>query len=188
MDSKIKILITGHTSPMGSAVYDYYKQKHEVLGVSKNEGFDFTKNHHQDQIVDMALARDVFLNIAHVGTAQSTLMMKLKQRWSPEAPLRKVITVGSLATKVDEKLLEQVNIDKQYLKDKQHIDAVSNSITNEKPFGEQLHYTLVRVLNYGEKTGDRAGEPTCSVEDICRTFDYIINEPMYIGKLDIRRN
>ena len=37
MDSKMKIIITGHTSPMGSAVYDYYKQKHEVLGVSKNE-------------------------------------------------------------------------------------------------------------------------------------------------------
>ena len=33
----MKIIITGHTSPMGSAVYDYYKQKHEVLGVSKNE-------------------------------------------------------------------------------------------------------------------------------------------------------
>ena len=108
MDGKMKIIITGHTSPMGSAVYDYYKQQHEVLGASKNEGFDFTKNHHQDQIVDMALARDVFLNIAHVGTAQSTLMMKLKQRWSPEAPLRKVITVGSLATKVDEKLLGKV--------------------------------------------------------------------------------
>ena len=79
MDGKMKIIITGHTSPMGNAVYDYYKQKHEVLGVSKNEGFDFTKNHHQDQIVDMALARDVFLNIAHVGTAQSTIMMKTVQ-------------------------------------------------------------------------------------------------------------
>ena len=134
----MKILITGHTSPMGSALYEHYSSMNEVLGVSKNEGFDFNKNHHQDQIVDMALARDVFLNVAHVGTAQSTLLLKLKQRWSPEAPLRKVITVGSLATKVDEKLLEQVNIDKQYLKDKQHIDAVSNSITNEKPFGEQL--------------------------------------------------
>ena len=35
MDGKMKIIITGHTSPMGNAVYDYYKQKHEVLGVSK---------------------------------------------------------------------------------------------------------------------------------------------------------
>ena len=76
---------------MGSAVYDYYKQKHEVLGVSKNEGFDFTKN--QDQIVDMALARDVFLNIAHVGTAQSNSMMKLNKDGVPY-PLRKVIHCG----------------------------------------------------------------------------------------------
>ena len=81
----MKILITGHTSPMGSALYEHYKLMNEVLGVSKNEGFDFTKGDHLDQIVDMALARDVFLNVAHVDTAQSTLMMKLKQRWSPEA-------------------------------------------------------------------------------------------------------
>ena len=43
------------------------------------------------------------------------------------------------------------------------------------------------VLNYGEKTGSREGEPTCNVDDIIRTVDYIINEPMYVGVLDIRR-
>ena len=56
--------------------------------------------------------------------------------------------------------LSKSNIDKQYPKDKQHIDAVSNSIPQRKTFGEQLHYTPVRVPNYGEKTGDRAGEPS----------------------------
>lgn len=183
----MKYIITGHTSPMGDEVFKYYSKIHECLGVSRSTGYDLTKGEDQDRVVSEAMARDVFLNIAHVDTAQSVLLLKLKQRWSPEAPLKKVVTIGSLATKVPKKLLDQVGIDKQYLRDKHHIDAVSNAIANEMPFGAQLQFSLVRVLNYGEKTGDRSGEPTCSAQDIIRTVDYIINEPMYVGLMDVRR-
>ena len=183
----MKIVITGSTSPMGKAVYEHYSKEHECLGVSRSTGYDLTNAEDQNRLVSEILARDVFLNIAHIGTTQSTLLLKLKQRWSPEAPLKKVITIGSLATKVPKKLLDQVGIDKQYLRDKHHIDAVHNSLANEMPFGSQLQFSLVRVLNYGEKTGERSGEPTCTVKDIVRTTDYLINEPMYISTLDVRR-
>ena len=182
-----KIIITGHTSPMGKDVYEHYSKTYDCLGVSRNTGYDLTKGEDQDRVVSEALTRDIFLNIAHVSTAQSTLLIKLKQRWSQESPLKKVITVGSLATKVPQKLLDQVGIDKQYLKDKHQIDAISNSLANEMPFGAQLQFSLVRVLNYGEKTGTREGEPSCTAQDIIRTVDYIINEPMYVGVMDVRR-
>jgi len=183
----MKIVITGSTSPMGKAVYEHYSKDHECLGVSRSTGYDLTKTEDQDRLVSEALARDIFLNIAHVDAVQSTLLMKLKQRWSPEAPLKKVITIGSLATKVPKKLLDQVGIDKQYLRDKHHIDAVHSTLANEMPFGKQLPFSLIRVLNYGEKTGERSGEPTCSAQDIVRTIDYLIDEPMYVSTLDIRR-
>ena len=180
--------MTGHTSPMGTAVYEYYSKIHECLGASRNTEYDLNKQEDQDRLVSEVLTCDVFLNIAHVGTVQSTLLTKLKQRWTVESPLKKVITIGSLATKVSLKLLEQVGIDKQYLKDKRHIDAVHNALANETPFGSQLQFSLVRVLNYGEKSGKREGEPTCDVNDIVRTLDYIINESMYISTLDVRRS
>jgi hypothetical protein len=183
----MKIVITGSTSPMGKAVYEHYSKDHECLGVSRSSGYDLTKTEDQDKLVSKALTRDIFLNIAHIGIVQSTLLMKLKQRWTLEAPLKKVISIGSLATKVPKKLLDQVGIDKQYLRDKHHIDAVSSSLSNETPFGQQLQFSLVRVLNYGQKTGDREGEPTCDVTDIVRTIDYLINEPMYVSTLDVRR-
>ena len=64
---------------------------------------------------------------------------------------------------------------------------MSNSLSNQTPFGAQLQFSLIRVLNYGVKIGDREGEPTCIAEDIIRTIDYILNEPMYVGLMDIRR-
>jgi hypothetical protein len=183
----MKLIITGNTSPMGRGVFEHYSKTHDCLGVCRTTGYDLTKGEDQNRVVTEALARDIFLNIAHVGTAQSTLLTKLKQRWSPEAPLKKVITIGSLATKVSQKLLDQVGIDKQYLKDKHNLDAVSNLLANERPFGPQLQFSLVRVLNYGAKTGEREGEPSCTAQDIIRTVEYIINEPMYVGVMDVRR-
>lgn len=184
----MRIAITGHTSPMGKDVHEHYSKTHECLGISRATGYDFTNADSINDTVSEVLARDVFLNMAHVGASQSVLLMKLQQRWTHDAPLRKVITIGSLATKVPKKLLDQVGIDKQYLKDKQHIDAVHNVIANEIPFGSQLKFSLVRVLNYGEKTGDRSGEPTCTAQDIIRTIDYVIDESMYVSTLDVRRS
>ena len=184
----MRIAITGHTSPMGKDVHEHYSKTHECLGISRATGYDFTNADSINDTVSEVLARDVFLNMAHVGASQSVLLMKLQQRWTHDAPLRKVITIGSLATKVPKKLLDQVGVDKQYLKDKHHIDAVHNALANQTPFGKQLKFSLVRVLNYGEKTGDRSGEPTCTAQDIIRTIDYVIDESMYIGTIDIRRD
>ncbi len=183
----MKILITGHTSPMGKDVYEHYSKNHECLGVSRTSGYDLNKSEDQNRVVTEALAHDIFLNIAHVDAVQSILLNKLNERWTAEAPLKKVITIGSLITKLDKKLLDKVNIDKKYLADKHHLDSVSDSLSNEKPFGSQLQFSLIRVLNYGPKTGEREGEPTCNVNDIVRSIDYVINEPMYIGMMNIRR-
>ena len=123
----------------------------------------------------MALDSDIFINLAHVSSAQSQMLLMINNKWNKESRLFLTISFGSLATKLDNDILRAVNIDRQYLADKHKLDAVNNSLANQKPFGEQCQFTLVRVLNYGEKTGDRAGEPTCSVDDICRTFDLSID-------------
>jgi len=184
---KMKILMTGHTSPMGKELYAHLSKEHEVIGVSRESGYDLTKQEDVEKVSDMALDSDLFINLAHVSSAQSQMLLMINNKWNKESRLFLVISFGSLATKLDNDILRAVNIDKQYLEDKHKLDAVNNSLANQKPFGEQCQFTLVRVLNYGEKTGSREGEPTCNVDDIIRTVDYIINEPMYVGVLDIRR-
>lgn len=184
----MKIVITGHTSPMGKAVYEHYSKSHACLGISRTTGHDLTTLEGLNTAIDVALESDLLLNMAHVGLTQSTLLIKLKKKWSTKSPLRKVITIGSLATTLSKQILDQIAIDPQYLNDKQQIDTVHNALANEIPFGSQLQFSLIRVLNYGEKFGDRQGEPTCTAQDIIRTIDYVIKEPMYVSTLDVRRS
>ena len=127
---------------MGKDIYEHYSKFHECIGISRTTGYDLTTQQDQDRVVDEALTRDIFLNIAHVGSAQSALLLKLKQRWTEESLVKKVMTSGTLATILETKLLEQVNIDKQYLHDKYHLDAVSNSLSNQTPFGAQLQFSF----------------------------------------------
>ena len=180
---KMKILMTGHTSPMGKELYAHLSKEHEVIGVSRESGYDLTKQEDVEKVTDMALDSDIFINLAHVSSAQSQMLLMINNKWNKESRLFLTISFGSLATKLDNDILRAVNIDRQYLADKHKLDAVNNSLANQKPFGEQCQFTLVRVLNYGEKTGSREGEPTCNVDDIIRTVDYIINEPMYVLSL-----
>jgi hypothetical protein len=46
---------------------------------------------------------------------------------------------------------------------------------------------MLRIANYGPKTGERSNEPTCSAEDITRTIDYILNQDLYISNIDLRK-
>ena len=39
---KMKILMTGHTSPMGKELYAHLVKEHEVIGVSRESGYDLT--------------------------------------------------------------------------------------------------------------------------------------------------
>ena len=57
----MKLVITGHTSPMGKEVYEHYKKTHDCLGVSRATGYDLNKQEDQDRLVSEVLARDIFL-------------------------------------------------------------------------------------------------------------------------------
>ena len=78
----MRIAITGHTSPMGKDVYEHYSKTYQCLGISRTTGYDFTNTDSLNNTVSEVLARDVFLNIAHVGASQSSLLLKLQERWT----------------------------------------------------------------------------------------------------------
>jgi hypothetical protein len=69
----MKIAITGHTNGLGKSIYTHFdKIGHEVIGLSRSNGFDISKN--LQTIIDIAKTCDLFFNNAHVGTAQSDLI------------------------------------------------------------------------------------------------------------------
>lgn len=70
----MKIAITGHTRGLGKAIWDHLSD-HELVGMSRSNGFDL--NNDLDKIIETAKTCDLFINNAHAGTCQATLLGKL---------------------------------------------------------------------------------------------------------------
>lgn len=72
----MKIVITGHTSGLGKAIYDHFsKAGHEVTGLSRSTGHDLSTL--TDDILSIAGSADLFFNNAYVGHTQSVLLKSL---------------------------------------------------------------------------------------------------------------
>ena len=60
---------------MGKELYAHLSKEYEVIGVSRESGYDLTKQEDVEKVVDMALDADLFINLAHVGSTQSQLLI-----------------------------------------------------------------------------------------------------------------
>lgn len=83
----MKIAITGHTRGLGKAIYDHLAADHEVIGMSRSNGFDIMR---PEQVIEAAKTCDLFFNNAHCRQQQAKLLNALHK----ELP---IITSGSNA-------------------------------------------------------------------------------------------
>lgn len=179
--------MTGHTSPMGTVLFEHLKHHHEVVGISRNTGYDLNKLEDIQQVVEQSINYDHFVNLAHVENAQIQLLMLIHKKWSEINKTGKIITFGTLGTELSEDILKHVKADLNYIKQKTHLENVHRFLSTKTPFGTQPQSVLIRILNYGKKTDVRQEEPFCDTQDIKRTFDYVLNEPLYISSIDVRK-
>jgi hypothetical protein len=85
----MKVVITGHTTGLGLAIYNYFKEKGcEVIGYSRSNGHKLPEAF--DSIVSYAKSADLFVNNTYVDDIQSRFIEKLYQDVS-------IITIGSMA-------------------------------------------------------------------------------------------
>ena len=78
------IAITGHTSGLGKGIFEHFqKLESNIIGFSKDTGFDISIQENRDKIIELTKNCDLFFNNAYSGYAQVHLM-KLwhQQHWS----------------------------------------------------------------------------------------------------------
>jgi hypothetical protein len=106
----MEIVITGHTSGLGKALYDHYSLSHSVTGVSRSTGFDIGKD--QEKILELVKNSDLFINCAHCGSGQEQLL---------DAAVNKVpniVVIGTTMQSIEEFSHADYIIDKRSLAEK----------------------------------------------------------------------
>jgi NADP-dependent 3-hydroxy acid dehydrogenase YdfG len=79
----MKVAITGHTQGFGNSLYRMFKsQKHDVLGFSRNNGFDIGNNVLREQIINEVTDFDIFINNAYHPQGQIDMLNEILNCWS----------------------------------------------------------------------------------------------------------
>ena len=91
-----KIAITGHSKGIGKKLYEHLSEQYQVIGFSRSNGYDISKQEDVDRIINESLDCDVFINNAYYYDQQTVIA----KQWN-DAHLDKehfIINVSTLAS------------------------------------------------------------------------------------------
>ena len=154
-----KIIITGHTSGIGKAIYDKFKEIscREIVGMSRSNGYDIDKDF--DKIVKEASGCELFINNAYRDSQQLKLVEALKDK------VDMMVVMGSVSRFYPELIPTQYVHDKQVL-------AEACRLISLNPNGIPL---LHLDLGFIEGTTIEENDPTAFVSDYNTSKDDIVD-------------
>jgi hypothetical protein len=114
-----KIVITGHTSGIGKAIYDKFKEIscHEIVGLSRSNGYDIDNDF--DKVIAEAAGADLFINNAYRDRQQLHLFNNLKNK------VNKMVVMGSVSRFYPDLIPTQYVHDKQELAEACRLESIN---------------------------------------------------------------
>lgn len=163
----MKIVITGHTKGIGKGIYDYFKSNgHEVLGFSKSNNFDISKEDIRNIIALECVDSDIFVNNAYNNHDESQLYLlkKISEIWKNSN--KTIINISSLNTRLDNIYGTQKKKLDDFCKNQKY-----TNIVNLKPG----YVNTDRVLNKKENKME--------IDEVIRIIDFCINSKVKIDEI-----
>jgi hypothetical protein len=154
-----RIVITGHTSGLGKAIYDKFKEVscHEIVGMSRSNGYDIDKDF--DKVVAEATGAEIFINNAYRDQQQLKLFNALKDK------VGMMVVMGSVSRFYPEMIPTQYVHDKQALAEACRLESLN---PNGIPV---LHLDL----SFIEQTEIKNNDPTAFISDYNTSKDDIVD-------------
>lgn len=153
-----KIVITGHTSGIGKAIYDKFKEIscHDIVGLSRSNGYDIDKDF--DKVVEAAAGADLFINNAYRDSQQLKLFHALKDS------VNMMVVMGSVSRLYPELIPTDYVHDKQKLAEACRLESIN-------PNGIPVLHLDLSFLEGTTVTGD---DPTAFVSDYTTPLDDVV--------------
>ncbi len=154
-----KIVITGHTSGVGKAIYDKFTEVscREIVGMSRSNGYDIEKDF--DRIVEEAAGAELFINNAYRDRQQLKLFHALKNK------VDMMVVMGSVSRFYPEMIPTQYVHDKQELAEACRLESIN-------PVGIPI---LHLDLSFIEGTVVDTDQPTAFTSDYNTPVDDIVD-------------
>ena len=113
-----KIVITGHTSGIGKAIFDKFTEVscHQIIGMSRSNGYDIEKDF--DKVVEEAAGAEIFINNAYRDQQQLKLFNALKDK------VDSMVVMGSVSRHYPELMPTDYVQDKQQVHEACRLESI----------------------------------------------------------------
>jgi hypothetical protein len=181
-----KILIIGHTSGVGKALYERLKDQYELEGISRTTGYDLTDHDTVLQVIEHSMNFDHVLNVCKIDPAQTDILLGVHQYWDERKRGGKIISIGGLTETFSWDMIRQANIHQtEYIGAKHNLAKAHFDLAAIHPYRLQPQSVLIRPLNIGDK-GTRA-EPFLTEQQVCDAVIYALEAPYWVSTIDLRQ-
>jgi NAD(P)-dependent dehydrogenase (short-subunit alcohol dehydrogenase family) len=164
----MKIAITGHTSGLGKALYEFYTSipYDKVIGLSRSNGFDINN---PTPILDAIQGFDVFINNAYDGFEQVNLLYELIQGFKG-----RIINISSNSSDGIKNKVWPYSVHKAAL-DK----------ANQQLFHNGYNVTNIKFGYLDTPKVEHINEPKIDLTDAINTIDTIIDSDQRIETITV---
>lgn len=161
--SEHKIVITGHTTGLGKAIYDKFTEVscHEIVGLSRSNGYDIDTDF--DKVVEEASGAELFINNAYRDGQQLKLFHALKDK------VDMMVVMGSVSRHYPELIPTDYVHDKQALAEACRLESI-------KPDSIPI---LHLDLSFLEGTTISDDDPTAFTSDYNTPLEDIVDTIMF---------
>jgi NAD(P)-dependent dehydrogenase (short-subunit alcohol dehydrogenase family) len=168
-----KIVITGHTSGIGKAIYDYFSKdpNNAVFGFSKSTGHNIKDPAKRQEIIEFSRDADIFVNNAFSYTnpddSQLILLRNMFNTWAGKHKI--IINISSIAPASE--------IQTMYSVLKNALDDFCFSKTLQLPHILNLKPNYVMVETLRKEIGNK---PHMTTDQLIEVLDFCINGPVKV--------
>jgi short-subunit dehydrogenase involved in D-alanine esterification of teichoic acids len=160
----MKIGLTGHTRGLGKAIYDNLIKLNNVIGFSRTNGYDVQS---PNKIIESLTDCDVFINNVYYETYQSSLFLKLFEKWKDLE--KTIININSSS------IHQSGAWNPYYVANKKHLNDVTQSLIDKYPNKK------CRIINLNLGTLDTHKNyenfNKIEVSKVAELIEWCINQP-----------
>ena len=159
----MKVVVTGHTSGLGKTLYDRLLEQHHVIGLSRTNGHDLSKDMNQFLIENF----DVYINNAYHSYAQVDLLYQLFDR----NKYRKctIINIGSVSADGNKDTVNEYAIHKSAL------EKACSQLQLIDTDCKVIHLKLGRMNT--PMTDSRKEYPRIDTDYIANVVEWMLHQP-----------
>ena len=178
-----KVVVTGHSSGIGKAIFDYFSNdpNNQVFGFSRANGHDIKDWQVRNKILEFSLDADIFVNNAHsrIGyshnDSQLILLRKMFHLWEGQQN-KLIINVSSIAPANE--------VQDGYSLLKSGLDSFCRSKTYKWPHIINLKPNWVMVENLRNHIGE---QPHMTTDQLVDILDFCLKSPISINEITLQK-